>query len=232
MASIWFLRRVVLVKHHPSAVLLAVQLLGVLFYSLVEDIPGGRAVLAAFGLIVLGSALQVVRSSPWMTWLGGLLALLVILLLGAGMIWPSTRLDVGTSVVLTAFYFYAAGSLIAYMLQDLTASADEFFAAGATFTLLAWAYAHLYNVCQALWPGAFGALAQPEAARTWMELLFLSFTTLSGVGLGDIIPLAPVARALVMLEELTGVMYIALVVSRLIALASAPRRRASHDDTP
>jgi hypothetical protein len=56
-----------------------------------------------------------------------------------------------------------------------------------------------------------------------MELLFLSFTTLSGVGLGDIVPLTPMARALVMIEELSGVMYLALVVSRLIALSVTTR---------
>ena len=56
-----------------------------------------------------------------------------------------------------------------------------------------------------------------------MELLFLSFTTLSGVGLGDIIPLLPMARALVMIEEFAGVMYLALVVSRLIALSVMTR---------
>jgi hypothetical protein len=54
-------------------------------------------------------------------------------------------------------------------------------------------------------------------------LLFLSVTTLSGVGIGDIIPLLPMARALVMIEEFSGVMYIALVVSRLIGLAVATR---------
>jgi hypothetical protein len=56
-----------------------------------------------------------------------------------------------------------------------------------------------------------------------MELLFLSFTTLSGVGLGDIVPLQPMARSLVMIEELSGVMYLALVVSRLIALSVTSR---------
>jgi hypothetical protein len=57
-----------------------------------------------------------------------------------------------------------------------------------------------------------------------MELLFLSFTTLSSVGLGDIIPLLPMARALVMIEEFAGVMYLALVVSRLVALSVITRR--------
>jgi len=57
-----------------------------------------------------------------------------------------------------------------------------------------------------------------------MELLFLSFTTLSGVGLSDILPVLPMARALVMIEEFSGAMYLALVVSRLIALSVTARR--------
>jgi ion channel len=81
----------------------------------------------------------------------------------------------------------------------------------------------VYVVCQAVLPGSFGAFAASASPRTWMELLFLSFTTLSGVGLGDIIPLLPMARALVMIEEFSGVMYLALVVSRLIALSVTTR---------
>jgi Ion channel len=104
------------------------------------------------------------------------------------------------------FYFYATGSLIAYMLEDEFASADELFAAGATFTLLAWAFAYVYLVCQFLLPGSFGALPGSGDTRTWFELLFLSFTTLSGVGLSDIVPVLPMARALVMIEEFSGVM--------------------------
>ena len=53
----------------------------------------------------------------------------------------------------------------------------------------------------------------------------MSFTSLAGVGLSDIAPVKPMGRALVMLEELAGVMYIAGVVSRLIGL-TINRRRA------
>lgn len=52
-----------------------------------------------------------------------------------------------------------------------------------------------------------------------MELLFLSFTTLSGVGIGDILPIRAPARVLVMLEQFAGVGYIAAIVSRLIGLS-------------
>jgi hypothetical protein len=54
-----------------------------------------------------------------------------------------------------------------------------------------------------------------------MELLFLSFTTLAGTGLSDIVPTSGYARSVVMLEEVAGVFYIAMVVTRLISLAAA-----------
>ena len=64
----------------------------------------------------------------------------------------------------------------------------------------------------------------PASPRTWLELLFLSFTSLSGVGLGDIMPVSAPARVLVMLEEFAGVGYIAAIVSRLIGLTIRDRR--------
>jgi hypothetical protein len=115
------------------------------------------------------------------------------------------------------------------MLGDYHVTADELLAAGATFTLLAWGFAFAYSVCQTLAPGSFNAAVDPGSARSWMELLFLSFTTLSGVGLGDIVPVSPSARALVMLEQFSGVMYIAVVVSRLIGLTIA---RAERSEPP
>ena len=54
-------------------------------------------------------------------------------------------------------------------------------------------------------------------------MLFLSFALLSSTGIGDVIPVTVHARSLASLEMFTGVMYLALVVSRLIGLTLAPR---------
>ena len=184
----------------------------------------GRALFGAFGLLVLGMALWVVRRSPLLTWLALLLAFPVVVLSLIQAISPQPNLFVATAALEAAFYFYATASLIAYMLQDQVATTDELHAAGATFTLLAWAFAYTYVVCQAILPGSFSAPTDPLGPRTWMELLFLSFAVLSSVGLSDVLPVTPMARALVMLESFAGVMYIALVVSRLIALVAMARR--------
>ena len=219
MSIIDFLRRT------PSAGLLLTQLVGVLLYPWMESSARGRTLLTVFGVLVLTVALRVVRRTPWLSWVAFLLVSVVVALSVISGFAPHPGLTAATAAVEASFYFYATGSLIAYMVQDHVATTDEFFAAGATFTLLAWAFAYVFVGYQALVPGSFSApLAPPESARTWMELLFLSVAVLSSVGLSDILPVTPMARALVMLESFAGVMYIALVVSRLISLSAAVRR--------
>lgn len=219
MSALGFLRRT------PSAGLLLIQLLGILLYPWMETSPRGRAVFGAFGLLVLGVALRVVRRSPWLTWLALMLAIAVITLSVVNAVAPHAALVVAIAVVESVFYFYATGSLIAYMLQDWVTTTDELFAAGATFTLLAWAFAYAFVACDAILPGSFSAPMNPEGHRTWMELLFLSVAVLSSVGLSDILPVTGMARALVMLESFAGVMYMALVVSRVIGLTMLRRDR-------
>ncbi|HJR05233.1 MAG TPA: potassium channel family protein [Methylomirabilota bacterium] len=213
-------------RRHPSGVLRAVQLLGVLLYPLMEETGAGRALFNAFGVLVLALVLWVVVRSPTANWIAGLLAAPAVVFSMLGGWGGQPQWLVWAQLLESALYFYAAGGLIAYMLGDHQVTADELVAAGATFTLLAWGFAFAYSACQILAPGSFVAAVDPQAARSWMDLLFLSFTTLSGVGLGDVLPIRPWARALVMLEEFAGVMYIALVVSRLIGLTIVRAERS------
>jgi hypothetical protein len=123
-----------------------------------------------------------------------------------------------SSALEAILYFYAAGALIAYMLADHEITRDELFAVGATFTLVAWGFAHAYTVCQAIEPRSFTAAIDASSDRTWVELLFLSFTTLSSTGLSDVVPVKAFARSLVMIEQLAGLAYVAVLVSRLVGL--------------
>jgi hypothetical protein len=205
-------------RREPSAVLLAAQLAGVLLYPFMEDSDAGRALFSLFGIAILGLVLLAVRSSPAWTWFGVLLAIPAGALLVIQAVSGSDALLPYSSAIEAVLYFYAAGALIAYMLADHEVTRDEMFAVGATFTLVAWAFAYSYTVVQAIEPGSFTAAVDPTGDRTWTELLFLSFTTLSSTGLRDVIPIKPFARALVMMEQLAGVAYIATVVSRLVSL--------------
>jgi len=217
-ATLWSRPWTVLARRHPSAFLLAAQLLSLLLYPSMDDTASGRLLFGAVALVVVPLAVWVVNRSPSVRWVAWLLAIPAMLLTVAGVLFDRPGLLPFSATLEAALYFYAAGGLIAYMLHDHDVSADELFAAGATFTLLAWGFAYAYFVCQAWYPDSFTGLIEPERPRRWLELLFLSFTNLSATGSGDIVPVSSPARVLVMLEQFAGVGYIATVVSRLIGL--------------
>lgn len=211
-------------RRHPSAILLVVQLLGVLVYPAMEDARGGRVGFEILGIVVLTLAVFSVRSTPGLTWVSICLGIPAVVLSLVDVFWPSEAIVPISNVLHAAFYFYAAYSLLRYMLSDHDVSTDELWATGATFTLVAWGFAYLFGFVQALVPGSFTGAVNPQDDRTWMELLFLSFTTLSSTGLSDIVPITSWGRSVVMLEQLAGLGYVAMVVSRLVGLTVAKRR--------
>ena len=205
-------------RREPSGILLAAQLAGVLLYPFMEGSGVGRALFSVFGILILGLVVLAVRSTTALTWVGVLLGTPATVLLLIQAITDSNALQPYSSALEAILYFYAAAALIGYMLADHDITRDELFAVGATFTLAAWAFAYVYVVCQAIEPGSFTAAVQPEQDRSWMELLFLSFTTLTSTGLSDVVPVEPFARGLVMIEQLAGLGYVVMLVSRLVAL--------------
>ena len=58
-----------------------------------------------------------------------------------------------SSALEAVLYFYAAYALVKYMLADHEITTDELFAVGATFTLVAWAFAYTSRWSQAIEPG-------------------------------------------------------------------------------
>jgi hypothetical protein len=204
-------------RREPSAILLAMQLAGVLLYPFMEG-SVGRSLFSLFGILVLGLVVLAVRATPGLTWVALLLGAPATALLLVQAVTGDEDLLPYSSALEAALYFYAAGALIAYMLADHVITRDELFAVGATFTLVAWAFAYTYTVVQAIEPGSFTAAVDPEAQRSWMELLFLSFTTLTSTGLSDVIPIKGFARAVSMIEQLAGLGYVAVLVSRLVGL--------------
>ena len=213
-----YLRWLARLRRNPSALLLFVQLVGILVYPFLEGTESGRIAFGAFGIAVLVTTTRMVRTTPGLNRVAFGLAVPAIVLQVAQAFQPQPLMLAVSAALEAAFYFYAAASLIAYMLADRHATTDELFAAGATFTLLAWAFTWVFVFLQALRPGSFAAAVQPESARSWTELMYLSFALLSSTGIGDVIPLTPIARAVASIEMFAGVMYLAAVVSRLIGL--------------
>ena len=211
----------------PSAWLLLVQFCMLWLSLIAHQSLSYRAFMWCLGVLALLIIAKVIRQAPVYTFLGlcfvgGAFIFSFMILLGYA--------SVGMQVIAHSFeslaYFMAAFGLVRYMFADRYLTKDEMFAAGAVFTLIAWGFAFLYNICQLLIPNSFQS---PRAGlQSWLDLLFLSFSLQSATGLSDIMPISPAARILAMLQMFCGVMYLALIVSRLIALQyirHAPRQQ-------
>jgi len=217
-----------LLRYHPSAFLLVAQLILLILFAIVDDLHSQRALISAFSSVILVLVIWVVSSSSNINWLIWGLAIPTFVLSVLSAIFANPNLIAISALLEAILYFYTAGSLIAYMLGDERVTTDELFAMGATFTLLAWGFAYLYLVCQTWIPNSFVSSLIIDRRMTFLELLSLSFTNLSATGLGDIMPVSPTARILVMLTQLTGIGYVAVVVSKLISLTAKGRNMIRH----
>ena len=212
-------------KRFPFAMLLAVQLLSVIFYGFMTDSKTSHLIFICLGLIVPILAVWTVYRSPATNWVGFVLVTASISTLLLAIFGGQTQLLAWSHAFESLLYFYAAVSLVMYMFEDNVVTLDELYAAAATFTLLVWAFALAYSVCQQVYPGSVLAAINPNNPRSWIELLFMSFSIQSSTGVGDVIPITGPARAIGSLQIFTGVMYIAIVVSRLVGLAASSKTK-------
>ena len=213
--------RLRLLGEHPSALLLLAQLVAVLAYPFLDQAPAGRAMLGVVGTVVVLLALAAVRRTPALTWIALLLGVPALVTTVWEAMDPTNDALVLVNALLHApFYFFVSYGMIRYLFHDDRVSRDELYATGAAFTVVAWGFAYVYAAAQVIWPGSFTG-ASGGTDRSWFELLFLSFTTLTSVGLSDVTPVLAHARSLVMVEQVAGVMYVALVVARLVGLTVA-----------
>ena len=208
---------------HPSALLLMAQLLAVLAYPFLDTSRAGSAVLGVISMVAVGLALWVVRSTPALTFIAVALGVpaLMMTVLEAAM--PGETWVVLTGALLHApFYFYVFFGTIRYVFHDDNVTTDELYAIGAAFTVLAWGFAFVYVALEIIWPGSIEPLS--NGTGRFFDLLFFSFTNLTSVGLSDILPTASHARSVVMVEQVIGVLYVAMIISRLVALNVRDRR--------
>ena len=221
------------VRELPCAVLLIVQLAAIVIYPSMENATlgewryFGKSLFGLVGLIVLFLAVRAVRATPALTWVAAVIGIPVVLLTVAEAVWPESDPVAFWSALLHAvFYFYTGYALLRYMFADNWVTKDELYATGATFTVVAWAFAYLYFAIQFLWPNSFTIYGEAAPGmRSWYELLYLSITTMTSTGLSDITAVTPNARSFVLIQMITGMLYVALVVARLVGLTIARFRQ-------
>lgn len=218
------LRSLPFLRQHPSAFLLAVQMVSLFCYAAFEGHGGSQALLGAIGALTLAMVVWVIIRSPALNVIGWGLASMSALLAALSWGMGKPALLVWAAVPEGLLHLYGAGAMVAYMMADDKVTRDELFAAGATFTLMAWGFAQFFWICEFLHPGSFVMGSSGGPVRTFLELLYLSFTNLSSTGLSDISPATALARVLIMVEQFIGFAYLTMVVSRLIAMTVRGRR--------
>lgn len=202
---------------HPSALLLMAQLIAVLAYPFLHTVRIGSAILGMISMVAVGLALRVVRSTPALTLIAVALGAPALLMTVLEAALPGESWVMLTGALLHApFYFYVFYGTIRYVFHDDAVTTDELYAIGAAFTVLAWGFAFLYVAVEIIWPGSIDPLSQ--GSGRFFDLLFFSFTNLTSVGLSDILPVGSHARSVVMVEQVGGVLYVAMVISRLVAM--------------
>ena len=80
----------------------------------------------------------------------------------------------------------------------------------------------LYSLVGAVSPTAFNGLTVAARVSLPSDLVYFSFTTLTTVGYGDIVPVHPVARSLSNIEAIVGQLYPATLLARLVSLGERP----------
>ena len=128
------------------------------------------------------------------------------------------------------FFLFVLVVLMRNVIQFDDVDLDTIYGAMSTYLLIGVTWSFFYAMVEMSVPGAFdfGLLAaQVEDPGIHGELRFLgyySLVTLSTLGYGDITPLSPFARSLSALEAITGQLFIAITIARLVGTHIAQKR--------
>lgn len=181
------------------------QLMVEIFFSLVLIVGALTSLERRWTRLVIPPLIIVALSVRWTSFATG--AGLVIWREIAGEI--SVLLSLALFVYVLASRIYRQGPITSHRIHG----------AIAVYLLLGLAWASVYELLYRLNPHAFsGPLGDEPSARVW---IYYSVATLTTVGYGDIAPLDPMARSASVLEALTGQLFLAITIARLVASQKA-----------
>jgi len=211
-----------------SAVELLISL-GLLFVSFpfVEEVKGGDLIVSLLLSLVLLSAVLAVSDRKGVLVIGIVLAIPAIAGRWINHFRPdlvSAPVFLTAALVLTAFVVV---NLLRFVWRAPSVNIEVLCASISAYLMLGLMWTMAYWLVDQLTPGAFSfnTNAGPRSMNGFNGFYF-SFVTLSTVGYGDITPVSRIARWLAAMEAMTGLLYVAVLIARLVALYSTPK---SHD---
>lgn len=186
-----------------------------------------RIVANLLNMFVLVAAVAAVGRSTLSFVIALLLTLPVLGFQLAGLLFGVQDYLVWSWVFGAIFYATTLMYLLRYVFRTDVMNADKLFGAAAAYMLLGILWAYLYLIAQHIHDGAFTLYGQVVLVMPASELIYFSYTTLTSTGFGDIAPLHPATRALANLEQICGVLFVAILIARLAGIYPERQRNQS-----
>jgi voltage-gated potassium channel len=207
-----------------SAVGLLIALALLLFSSpFVEDLPYGDSIEAALLTLVMVSAVVAVGGT-------GRILVIALLLVAPALAakWlhhlrPDLISPLFHIITAIAFFVFVVAHLLRFILRAARVDTNVLCAGLSGYLLLGLLWAPAYVLVARINPGAFVLSAGSDAGATMdgFHAFYFSFITLCTVGYGDVTPVSKVARMLAVAEAIAGLFYVAVLISRLVAIYSS-----------
>lgn len=128
-------------------------------------------------------------------------------------------------VFVLLFLAYSVKLLIEFAFKQRRVSSDTIAAALCAYLLVGLAWAMAFAILETAVPGSvsFGSRQQVEPLLS--RCLYFSYVTLTTLGYGDVTPRSGPAGSLAFVEALTGQLFMAVLVARLVAIQTSQRLR-------
>jgi hypothetical protein len=119
------------------------------------------------------------------------------------------------------FVGFVVSQLLRFILRSTRVNSEVMCAGISAYLMLGLWWTSAFLTVSQLNPGSFsGVHVAANQPLSRFDALYFSFVSLTCLGCNDITPLSNVARMLLMVESTTGVLYIAILIARLVALYS------------
>lgn len=187
--------------------------------SVLADTRGGEALSHVLIGITLVASLYSVSHSRGFLWTGGALATVTYGALSYAYVTESGLAQLAGYGAGCVFYLAAALAILVRVLLKTRISTDELAGAVSVYLLIGIGGAFVFAFIEHLAPASIvdmKGLAPPR--RALGEYLYFSFTCLTTLGFGDLVPASPQARVFAYLEAVIGQVYLTVLVARLVGL--------------
>lgn len=206
-------------RHSRPVVLLAALVLNLVLGPLMIR-PGVQ--LAVNSAIILAAA-SLAADTAVHRRVTALLAVPGLVLLVTAEILDKHALSWVAFVFVVALYLHVIRLMLHRIFLARMVTLDEIGLGLCVYVLLGAVWALFYIPVVQLDPTAFAFAHAPVPGRESRALLYFSYVTLTTLGYGDTTPVSPLAQGLAAVEALTGVLYLAVLVSRLVGTYKSRR---------